>query len=122
MTRAFASYQDGTLAYRQNVTVDYPVSPKIGDLCRVGDAVGYALGNEDSAGKTLVDFGPREIEGVVAAATGNAITVGETIYFADTAAPLTNDTTSAKKCAIALGAIAAASSATIRVLLNPGGW
>ena len=84
MTRAFRPVRDGLGVYVQNVVCDYPTTPKAGDLVRVRDAIGYALTDEDSAGYTSVDFGPREVEGTVAAATGNAITVGEKIWLIDT--------------------------------------
>ncbi len=122
MTRAFRPIRYGFGAYVQNVVCDYPTTPKAGDLVRVGDAIGYALTDEDSAGYTSVDFGPREIEGTVAAATGNAITVGEKIYFKDQSAPLTNDSSGNKFCGYALGAVDAAASKSIKVLKSaPGG-
>jgi len=122
MTRAFAVKQSEDIRpYIADVIADYPASPAVGDLIRVGDMIGYALQDEDSDGKTITDFGPMQIEGSVTAAAETAITPGTKIYFADAASPLSNTSTSAKFCGYALGSVAAGATGTIRILKAAAG-
>jgi len=119
MTRSFKVDQSTSLGYVQNVVCTTPTTPAVGDLVIVGDLVGYAMQDESADGYTVVDFGPKQLAGPVAAVGAN-IVVGTPLYAAvDTGVVVVNNTATGKFLGYALGAINSGSSATISFLKEP---
>ena len=115
MTRKYMTRREGNPALVQRVVVSYPSAPKAGDIVRVGDMIGYALQDKDAEGYTLVDFGEREIKGVVVGG-GTDLTVGSKIYFDDSSNPITGDNSGNVFCGYVLGVVDNSGNATVNIL------
>lgn len=120
MTRAYRPIRDGAGAYVQNVVCSYPTTPKAGDLVRCGTMIGYALTDEDADGYTVVDFGPREVSGLVLGG-GTDLAAGSKVYFDDSGNPITGASSDNIFCGYSLGVVDDSGNATVSIILTPGG-
>ena len=100
----------------QRITSDYPQNPRMGDLLRVGDKIGYALRDKDDDFQTWAEFGLMELEGPVEAIGKTPISPGMKLYFKDTESPITNDKTNGIHCGYALGNVEVGKTEYIRFL------
>lgn len=101
-----------------------PDKPNSGDPVRCGNLTGIALTDEDAAGKTTVNTGPFVAEFSVKDNGNTGIAVGAPLWYHDDAKPvLDNVSTGGYYYGIALAAIAAGQTATIKVYHDcaPGG-
>ena len=115
MTRKYMTRREGNPALVQRVVVSYPSAPKAGDIVRVGDMIGYALQDKDAEGYTLVDFGEREIKGVVVGG-GTDLAAGSKVYFDNSANPITGDNSGNVFCGYVLGVVDNSGNATVNIL------
>ena len=107
-----------------NLTCTTPGKPNSGDPVRIGNLTGIALTDEDATGKTVVNTGPFVAEFSVKDNGGTGIDVGAPIWYHDDATPaLDNVSAGGYYYGIALEAISAKQTATIRVYHDcaPGG-
>jgi predicted RecA/RadA family phage recombinase len=107
-----------------NLTCTKPDKPNSGDPVRIGNLTGIALTDEDAAGKTVVNTGPFVAKFAVKANGGAGIAIGAPIWYHDDATPvLDNVSAGGYYYGIALEAISAGQTATIRVYHDcaPGG-
>ena len=104
-----------------SVACSHPATPSSGDPVRYGNKCGVAVGDEDSDGNTVVDFGPAVYDLSVKAvndAGDSAVAVGDKIYYVDADTPvLSKKTTSAYFFGYAMEAITAGSTDTIKVMI-----
>ena len=117
MTRKYMPVRDGEDSNVQNVVVSYPASPKAGDVVRVGDMIGYALQDEDASGYTVVDFGKREVKGIVLGG-GSDLVAGSKVYFNDSANPITGASSENIFAGYSLGVVDDSGNATVNILLS----
>lgn len=110
--------------------VTHPTTPASGGVVRFGSIIGVALGAEGEGGagstETVVDFTPGKIWNLpVDDDAGTGIAAGALLYYHDTAtgSPATalNNASSGANAfgAIALDAVSANATTTIRVLIRP---
>ena len=107
-----------------NLTCTNPDKPNSGDPVRIGNLTGIALTDEDAAGKTVVNTGPFVAEFSVKDNGSTGIAIGAPIWYHDDATPaLDNVSADGYYYGIALEAISANQTATIRVYHDcaPGG-
>jgi len=107
-----------------NLTCTTPDEPNSGDPVRIGNLTGIALTDEDAAGKTVVNTGPFVAKFSVKDSGGTGIAIGAPIWYHDDATPaLNNVSTGGYYYGIALEAVTAEQTATIRVYHDcaPGG-
>jgi len=107
-----------------DLTCTKPNEPNSGDPVRIGNLTGIALTDEDAAGKTAVNTGPFVAKFAVKANGGAGIAIGAPIWYHDDATPvLDNVSAGGYYYGIALEAISAGQTATIRVYHDcaPGG-
>ena len=107
-----------------NLTCTKPDEPNSGDPVRIGNLTGIALTDEDAAGKTVVNTGPFVAEFSVKDNGNTGIAVGAPLWYHDDATPaLDNVSAGGYYYGIALAAIAAGQTATIKVYHDcaPGG-
>lgn len=111
-----------------SVTASHPTTPASGKPLRVGNLVGVALVDEDSAGLTSADFGPAvyslSVKGVDD--DGNvAVAAGDVLYYVDadvgTGTGFLSKKDSGRVAGIALAAVTSGSTATIQVLIGSAG-
>lgn len=76
--------------YRKDVVCSYPAVPDAGDPVRYGYRTGIALTDEDSTGKTAVNFGPFDADFSVADSETGGISIGDLIWFHDAEQKLNN--------------------------------
>ena len=117
MTRKYMPVRDGEDSNVQNVVVSYPSAPKAGDVVRVGDMIGYALQDEGADGYTVVDFGKREVKGIVLGG-GSDLAAGSKVYFDDSANPITGDNSGNVFAGYSLGVVDDSGNATVNILLT----
>ena len=115
MTRKYMTRREDSPALIQKVVVTYPDTPKAGDIVRCGDMIGYALQDEDASGYTVVDFGEREVRGIVLGG-GTDLVAGSKIYFDDSANPITGDSSENIFCGYVLGVVDDSGNATVDIL------
>ena len=115
MTRKYMTRREDSPALIQKVVVSYPATPKAGDIVRCGDMVGYALQDEDADGYTVVDFGEREVRGLVLGG-GTDLAAGSKVYFDDSANPITGDNSGNVFCGYVLGVVDDSGNATVNIL------
>ena len=116
MTRKYMPVREGNPSLIQKVVVSYPLVPKAGDIVRCGDMIGYALQDEDADGYTVVDFGEREVRGIVLGG-GIDLAAGSKVYFDDMAAnPITGDSSGNIFCGYVLGVVDDSGNATVNIL------
>lgn len=115
MTRKYMTRREGNPALVQRVVVSYPSAPKAGDLVRCGDMIGYALLDEDAEGYTVVDFGEREVQGIVLGG-GTDLAAGSKVYFDDSANPITGDNSGNVFCGYVLGVVDDSGNAVVNIL------
>ena len=115
MTRKYMTRREGSPALIQKVVVSYPSAPKAGDIVRCGDMIGYALQDEDADGYTVVDFGEREVRGIVLGG-GIDLAAGSKVYFDDSANPITGDSSGNPFCGYVLGVVDDSGNATVDIL------
>lgn len=112
------------------VVVTDPATPTSGAVVRFGSIIGVALGAEGEGGagatETVVDFTPGKIWNLlVDDNAGTGIAAGALLYYHDTetgspSANLNNSSASADAFgAIALDAVSANATTTIRVMVRP---
>ncbi len=105
------------------VVVSDPATPDAGDPVRVGSLTGIALLDEGDGGcgatETMVDFGWYVADHPVTDSVGGGIAAFDTVYYSDATDGLVNTQASNTPYGIALEAVGAGLTATIRVLHCP---
>lgn len=102
------------------VTCSHPATPASGNPVRFGEMTGVALADEESDGKTVVDFKPGKtwdlsVKGVDG--SGNsAVAVGDKIYYVDADTPVLSKKATGRLFGFAMEAITSGSTDTINVM------
>jgi hypothetical protein len=101
----------------------HPATPASGDPVRIGELTGSALTAERSDGTTTVVIGrhiaTHSVKGVDAGGN-SAVAIGDVIYYVDADTPVLSKKVAGRKFGIALEAVGAGATATIRVLVGGG--
>lgn len=114
-----ASNETKKPGYRASVACSYPTTPDSGDPVRLGQATGVAMTDEDTAGNTVVDFGPGEYDLSVEDSETGGIAIGDSIYFHDAEQMLNNTAASGYFFGIAREAVGDGLTATVKVFHSP---
>lgn len=105
--------------YRKDVACTYPAAPDSGDPVRYGYRTGIALTDEDSDGKTAVNFGPFDADFSVEDSETGGISVGDLLWFHDAEQMLNNTSTGGYFFGHANEAVGDGLTATISVHHEP---
>jgi hypothetical protein len=115
-------------SYQLSVACSDPATPASGGPVRYGTFTGVALTKEGEGGnvstEATVDFGPRTWNQSVKAVDGSgnsAVAVGDTIYYVDADTPKLSKKNTGYLFGVALEAIDAGATKTIKVLHIPAG-
>lgn len=102
------------------VTCSHPTEPNSGDPVRFGELTGIALADEETDGKTVVDFAPGKVWDVsvkgVNGSGNSAVAVGDKIYYVDADTPVLSKKDTGRFFGFAMEAITSGSTDTINVL------
>lgn len=102
------------------VAVTHPTSPKSGDPVRYGQRPGVALTDENSAGRTTVQFEGEATLSVKAVDTsGNsAVAEGDILYYVDADTPVLSKKNTGVRFGYAGAAVTGGQTATINVVIG----
>lgn len=102
------------------VVCTHPTTPASGDPVRFGEMTGVALIDEQSDGKTSVDFTPGNVYDLSVKAingSGNsAVAVGDKLYYVDADTPVLSKKDTGRFFGFAMEAITSGSTDTINVM------
>lgn len=102
------------------VTCSHPTTPASGDPVRFGEMTGVAVNDEETDGKTVVDFEAGKVWDLsvkgVDGSGNSAVAVGDKIYYVDADTPVLSKKATGRFFGFAMEAITSGSTDTINVL------